>query len=573
MRRPLSSAPRLQGMSIRQKILLGTAVSCVLLLLFIVAYLVQESTERSAAEVLAAPRELLYEGGISVEQVNLSSVSMQQSGQSLVLQLGFQGFDAAGRTLKISSIPCVSIYGLRQPARIAIELPNLVAWDYLPTLDLSGQNFVQGIFLHDQTLYLQLRFDVSLSLEGQGGVLKLKMKRAETQHAWPEGYRVVADVADRIGYTALAGTLAGMGMTPALSGDGQEVLMISPVYARQRAAQTFAEMVASLCQQAGSSARPQVISLAEGALPSLQETYAADSSRLVLTKAQALMRDAQILDYAADAGRALVKRAGGAVLLLEDSGVRQPLYIARMPEVIAGALSHDGAIAALSTTQERIMLYQNGQTALTGAPSGGLVRTMAWTDENQLYLMGGNPLRFYWVDPLVEAGTELQARLADQHNGLEGRLVGRKGVLYLQDEEQGIVYRCNPADDSRSACALGYHFDVSQDGTTLAVQTDIGTGVGLKLVDLTQASIQERLIGMGLDLHDFCVSSDGQRVYYLAKQSGDYALYRYARASGTTERLMNLPACTLYPTMEEGTLLLNIQQNGVWWIYRLRLEA
>nr|HML49739.1 hypothetical protein [Clostridia bacterium] len=256
---PPGSGPR--GMSARQVILFITATACVLLLLVVAAYFAWGREEWSAAEVLEASHEVLYEGGVPVEQVNLSSVSVQQSGQTLLLQLDFKGSDSQGRPAKITSIPRVSIYSLKQPARIAIELPNLAAWDYVSTLDLSGQSLIQGVFLHAQTLYVQLRFDVSVSLEGQGGVLKLKMKRAQTQQAWPEGYRVVADVADRIEYTALAGTLSGMGMTPALSGDEKAVVMISPVYDRQRAAQTFAESIVSLCRQAGSNASAQAIAL------------------------------------------------------------------------------------------------------------------------------------------------------------------------------------------------------------------------------------------------------------------------------------------------------------------------
>nr|HML49318.1 hypothetical protein [Clostridia bacterium] len=237
----------------------------------------------------------------------------------------------------------------------------------------------------------------------------------------------------------------------------------------------------------------------------------------------------------------------------------------------AGALSHDGSIAAISTAQDKVVLYRDGRSSMIGALSGP-TKTMAWTRENLLYLMNGNPLRFYWTDPTQTAGSDLTPQLADPYNGLEGRLVGRENVLYLQGEQQNIVYRCNPADASRSACALGYRFEVSQDGSSLVVQTDQGDNVGLKLVDL-ERSQGEQLIGLGLDLHDFCVSHDGQSVYYLAKEDGEYALYQYDRADGRAKHIMNLPECTLYPTMEAGTLLLNLQKDGVWWVCRLALKG
>ena len=525
MHRPQPRGPR-RGMSARQAILLSTAIACILLLLTIVIYLMWERVQEQKTEVLTAPHEVLYEGGVSVEQVNLASLTIQQSGQTLALQLGFQGYDSQGRSVRITSIPRVSIYGLRQPTRIAIELPNLVGWDYLETLDLSGQDFIQGVFLHAQTLYLQLRFDVSVSLEGQGGVLRMKIKRALSQHAWPQGFRVVADVVSRIEYTALAGTLSGMGMTPVLSDDDHAIVMISPIYESQRAARAFAEMVASLCRQAESKASPQVLALAAGALPSMQASYASDASYLSLHNAQALMRDAQILDYASEAGRALVKRGDGAVLLLQEQGRREPLYVARVPEVIAGALSHDGNIVALSTAQEKVVLYQKGHIVKIGEPLSGPTRTLAWTQENLLYFMNGNPSRFYWTDPKQAFDAEITPRLADQHSGLDGRLIGRRDRLYLQGEQQEIIYRCNPADASRSVCALGYRFDVSQDGSSMVVQTDEGMGTGLKIVNLDE-SADEQLIGLGLDLHDFCISHDGEYVFYLTKQGGGCALYRY----------------------------------------------
>ena len=568
MHRSPSRRGKPPGLSPRQMVLLGTAAACVFFLLVILGYLVWERANAREIQVLDAPRTMLYEGGVPVERVHLTDVSMQQNGQALAMQLRFQGYDGMDRAVAITSIPRVTIYGLKQPARIAIKLPNLAAWEDSSALDLSGQTFVQGVFLHDQTLYLQLNFYASLALEGQGGVLKLTLTRMGTAPAWPSGHRVVADVADRIGYTALTGTLSGMGMTPVLSADGNAVLMISPVYGRQRAAQAFAGQVAAVCKHAESKATPQVIPLEAGALPTVQALHAAD---FMPAKAKLLMRDAQILDHAAESGRMLVKRADGAVLVLEESGKRRPLFLERLPETLAGALSHDGGIGALSTADGQILLHQKGDTTAV-AGLGGPTRTLAWTRENLLYFMNGDPLGFYWVDPSQAMDAEVTPQRADQYGGLEGRLIGRRHALYLQGEEQNIVYRCNPADASRSTCALGYRFDVSQDGSALAVQTDRGAGTGLKLVNLNAVD-DEQLIGLGLDLYDFCLSYDGQRAYYLDREAEGYALYRYDRASGATQRMMKLPACTLYATAQAGTLLLNVQKDGVWWVYRLALDA
>jgi len=495
---------------------------------------------------------------------------VSEDAAALYVRMRFSAKEADGQAADIKSIPLLRVNRMASPERIAVEIPALTGGTSAALLGVDSVEGAAALFVLDRTVYIQCASPVSVSLDGQGGVLTVKLTPTGAE-APLTGWRVVADVVDQYEYTPLLGSLRDTGMHPMRCADGTTIVLSSKLFAQRSGAEAILKTAVSLCRAAGMASVPR-LAYYDGTLPEHGLPAVADDTRAFSDAAGAalLLEDARILAAAPDGSAFVAARANGAPVVLYPDGSHEPLQMDHVPQTVAAAVSGKAGLVALSTESGDVLLCDmgTGVTRLVGEASLPAVTAMAFTGSGKLYLMRGSPRRFWVCDPALPQDDPGFLTEADPFPGEDGVLVGMaasESLLLLSPD--GMVYRCDPARGVRTAMAIGSAFAVGADGGKLAVRAGSETAA-LRIVDLKDKS--ERFAGFGLTVTGLCVSKDSGAVYYLTQGGkGGASLNRWDTAAESAAVVGTMPDGSLYASDSASSVLLNAQTDGVWKVWRV----
>ncbi|GHU68587.1 hypothetical protein FACS1894184_10930 [Clostridia bacterium] len=533
---------------------------------------------RPAAVLPNAPDgEMIYEGGRDVDSVAVQSAAINPTASGLSLTLSFTGWTAQGEAVPIQSIPLLTVKRYQNPERLAVAVPDLADWSAITDLEFPNTPGVSisSVFCLDRTLYWQLSGPAAVSLQGQGGSLRLTLE--SVSRSGQSGFVVLTDACDRVEYVPLLGSLLQLGFSPVRSADGVTVVLQSRRFGNKSDAQALERTARALSQSAGAPASVWVERFDGNRLP--QPNPSPDKSAIARlfdgAQTELIMRDAQILAKADASPVYLVERANGALLTLNESGTRAALPVQHIPSVVCAALSPNARYAALATDNGDMQIIDaktgRGSILNETTPNETEVRaetttTFAWFDDTMLAMMMGDPLRFLSVDASLPDDDPDAIRRIDPYPGVEGEMLGTADRLFLLDEQR-MLYRITPSDASRAAIGLADRFAVSPDGEMVVLMSGDEQGATLVFNDLR--AWQPKLIGVGMPVEDICVG-DGGTVYILMNESSGFRLYRYNASNGTVTALGRMPKSKLYATDSPNALIVNaLGDDDVWTVYRL----
>ena len=550
-------------------------------LLAVVLYLVVANPFAGKQPTVSVSREQLYQGGRHVDAVDIVSATWRaEPGNSadVEITLSFSGTDADGILVPIQSIPLLTVYRYPSPERLAINIPALSSWTALDTLSLAGQGLIDAAFCLNNTVYLQLRAPVSVSLEGVGGSLVLHLTHKPAQQT-QTGYAALIDAFTRNDYSDALDMLEGIGMSPALCSDGQTILMQSQLLRGEAAANTVARKAEEICRSRGMNLKARTARVSSDTPPSVTEPMTVTERDRAWggMNAHLVMRDARILAQAQSSPELLVERGDGALTLLNESGAHRPLKGRSLPRATKAALSADASLIAYTTATGELMIQNNdsGQTRPLGYPITPGTTTYAWLGTDTLYAMSGEPIRFYYVaadeaffsaDHSPETDT---VNTADPFAGSDGVLVPTSGSLFFL-ESSSMAYRINLEAQTRVSVGLASEFAVSPNGAALVLMEGDASGASLTWVDTTQR--EQRVIGIGMPVVSFCMDAGGTRAYIIQHERGKARLYAYEPRDATLKPLAYIPSGTLYTPSQPGSVIVNCKEtDGSWSVYMVTI--
>lgn len=234
----------------------------------------------------------VVEGGGTVKNANLYSLDMKDDGADTVLTLDFVSdskLSGAGTQMDVSNPPKYRVYTLGRPYRLVIEFPALAYWDYEREFDSNASELIQGVFNYSPEqggvfrLYLQLSRETAYQVSDVDSVVTVTLRPIRQTDAEqtpvPTDDGAVDILEDEIAPAGLAyyvlanayrdycsGGIAVEEMTPVLSSNGLNILLISEAFESKNAAVALMEQILTREENAV-RANWEVIELADGTLP------------------------------------------------------------------------------------------------------------------------------------------------------------------------------------------------------------------------------------------------------------------------------------------------------------------
>ena len=512
----------------------------------------QKNTQaETAAPGYYGAGEVAYGGNTqAIEDLNVKSLTLlaqpEGSNAGATLQFAFvTGSRMSGGEQEQGGcgVPAYSVYSLNNPARLVIELENLAHWDYRHALDLNNPLLI-GTFQHTlvdssrMRIYIQLSQPVYFSAKAEGDNLTISLQPQSTKDQ--TFYYVTANAYAEY----CAGTIPSeCGVTPTLSADLQNTLLISKPFSTQEEADAFAAKARELCP-----ALPKelwrTVSLKTGGLPAYDST----------------------LDYLTASSTPAVRLPDGtekALPVLVPDG----LYLCGLPNNEGFLYSRETSTDSESSFQQLYKMKWDGQTSLATAFEFSAVEKAQYSPDGRklavldrvegsthLYVFdadtyellndlsemgfGGNTSTYLWnsLGNIIYAITGVDTiglhqfdysipdeasrhSIVDADSVDEGNLGYCDGELYFANatmEGGSIIYRIKPEGGVRKPFTPGSRFAISSDAKYIAIvdsNVSGGSGAVLKLYDTATGST--RALTSDFYPYDCIWSLDCTKLYYI----------------------------------------------------------
>ena len=527
------------------------ALCLILALAFAASGCAQKNSQaQAAAPGYYAAGEVAYGGNAqAIEDLNIKSLTLlklQGDHTDTTLQFAFvTGSRMSGGEQEQSGcgVPAYSVYTLENPARLVIEFENLAHWDYRHGLELNNPLFI-GTFQHAladssrMRIYIQLSLPVYFSAKAEGDTLTIALQPQEAKEQTL--YYVTANAYEEY----CAGTIPSeCSVTPTLSADLQNTLLISKSFPTQEEADAFAAKAKELCPSLPKELW-RTVSLKTGQLPAYDST----------------------LNYLKASSTPVVRLPDGTektVPVLVPDG----LYLCSLPNNEGFLYSKETGTDSESSFQQLYKMKWDGQTSLATAFEFSAVEKAQYSPDGRklavldriegsthLYVFdadtyellndlsemgfGGNTSTFLWnsLGNIIYAITGVNTiglhqfdysipdeasrhSIVDADSVDEGNLGYCDGELYFANatmEGGSIINRIKPEGGVRKPFTPGSRFAISSDAKYIAIvdsNVSGGSGAVLKLYDTATGST--RALTSDFYPYDCIWSLDCTRLYYI----------------------------------------------------------
>ncbi|MDL2218462.1 hypothetical protein LJC27_07355 [Christensenellaceae bacterium OttesenSCG-928-M15] len=497
----------------------------------------------------------LHQAGVSVadvEKYNLKDISfsshMEEGNAETVVRLSFVSgsrLSGDGEEHENSGVPAHNIYALDNPARLVVELDGVSYWDYRRNMELFGG--VQGVFSHIPaqnpriSLYFQLESPVRFlaSIDGDDIVVRLRKEQAEDA----EKYFVTVNAYDAYRSGVIP---AESDLTPTLSGNLENVLMISPPFSTEEEAVQY--------ESAAKTANPlvdpdlfRVVALQSGKLPAYDRSldYLTIERQSVIrlesgatVSVPVLAPDGLYLADLPDGSGYLYSRLettddGASYQRLYISlytGVTRPATSFEFIDIDRACFSPDGRkLVVLERTSDSTHLYVFDSNTyellndLSEMGFGGNTGAFLFNSlGNSIYAVTGvSDVQLHQFDYSIPNEQERHS-IVDQNSVDEGSLGYSDGELYFAHStmEQGsMIYRIKPEGGVRKPFMPGGTFSISNDEKYMAVSSSgetSTTGTSSNTFELYDFATGTRTsISDSVYPYDFIWSKDCSKLFYI----------------------------------------------------------
>lgn len=522
-------------------------------------------------------------GGGTVLNANLCSLKMKDSGADTVLTFDFTSdstLSGTGTEREVANPPYYKVYALDKPYRLVIEFESLAYWDYERDFNTDSSELIRGAFNYSPEqggvfrLYLQLSDEAAYKVVSEGSVVTVTLRpvwqTAETPAPTQTDTGAVEIMEDEIApagtaYYVLAnayrdycsGSITTDEMTPVLSADGMNILLISEAFSSKNAAETMMENILSREENAV-RANWEVVELADNALPEYTEdmdyqaAYDVVPARLdgAPREFEIVIPDGLFLAMTPDNAGLLYSRrvseyeAGGSVseyevlcVKLADGASRQLLDF-EFQEVESVKYSPDGRkLAVLEQSGESMHLYvfdvdsRDLLTDLSSMGFGDTVSAYCWDSMGgRIFSIGGsNKIVVNQYDFNVPDESK-RCTVVDKKGVDETSLAFLNGEVFFCEttlEDGPRMYRIKPEGGLRKFYLAADAFAFSEDDRYLAY-TNNGTDYAAASSDSADGSSATEPVFAIVDLQsgavtnietDFCVytfmwSKNASKLFY-----------------------------------------------------------
>lgn len=532
----------------------------------------------------------VLEGGGTVKNANLYSLNMKDEGADTVLILDFVSdskLSGTGTQMEVGNPPKYKVYTLGKPYRLVIEFQSLAYWDYEREFDADASELIQGAFNYSPEqggvfrLYLQLSREAAYQVSDEDSVITITLRpirQAETEGTpAPTEDGAVDILEDEIAPAGMAyyvlanayrdycsGSIAADEMTPVLSLNGVNILLISEAFKSKNAAEALMEEI--LAREANAvRANWEVVELADGALPDYSQemdylaAYDVAPARVggEPVQSEVVIPDGLFLTMTPDNGGLLYSRhmteyeAGGSLTEYEllyvqypDGGSRQLLDF-EFQTVESAKYSPDGRkLAVLERSGESAHLYvfdvdsRDLLTDLSSMGFGDTVSAYCWDGMGgRIFSIGGsNEIVVNQYDFNVPSESKRHT-VVDKKGVDETSLGFLNGEVFFCEttlENGPQMFRIKPEGGLRRLYLAADAFAFSEDDRYLAytdnkndyaaAQDSADSSVGEKpvfaVVDLQTGSVVN--IETDFRVYSFIWSKDAKKLFYFENMlSGD----------------------------------------------------
>lgn len=576
-----------------------------------------------------------FEGGESLEQVNLKQVSVSPTEEGVEVRLQFvKGSEKLGFAEEpLQQAPHFVVSELARPYRLSIALDGVVNWDYTaPAIPDTG--YYQGMFkqvsVEDRPgqVYFQFSAPMAYQVQTDGGELIIRLRPLTKPDV--SRYYALLNAFDEY---ALGKITHDGRLTPTLCADQKNVTLISQAFETLEEAQNFAVSITSEYGEALSGKEAVAAEIEIGSLPEYNDKadVAALRNRQMIERdgqAQSLplfISNGRFLCWTPDGAQALyakplnqVERLSGDDQLL---WIQEELYLmdaagnstrlrpesmqaAPFASIVQAAYSPDGRYLAVleqveMTEQYQRILYifdlENDFAQLQPGEEGfgAITASFAWgPDSNTLYAMTGNEnLNLQLMSYTLGAAEGDRVRYLDETPGTEGQVATAGDFIYFtarDAEGNSGVHRIHPDGSGRELVGAGMEYALSPDGARMALKQEQGNQEAdvrdtLLLVDL--ATLQSQELSGDSAVIDMAFSQDGTHLYYTAvvydqqDESDPFAtnLFDVSLAANESQLVGRLAASEIYAANQAQELMLVAYLPGsyqsVTATYRLNLAG
>ncbi|MDD3244202.1 MAG: hypothetical protein PHD32_10835 [Eubacteriales bacterium] len=558
--------------------------------------------------------EQALSGGRELYGQNLSDIQVSSdSGDTVItlnfmsgsLQLGMEETASAG----VPSYTTSHIAGLN---RLVLHIQGLIFWDYKVFKDELNSTPVNGILqevpinTEETRLYISIKDEYAYQISEQGNklIIRLRALNKADDVKWYATMNAFNEYSDGL----LPETL---GLTPTLSSDRVNAVMISQPFDTQEAAEAFAQELKS-----GIQALPDgedadmlkelkamtvgVVKLANSQLPDFSEQGALEalSQSNVLQRgdtaqgAPALVSNGRFLCYTPDAASYVFARP--FFLSDEDGGmtIYEKIYTSTVGEdvpqlllefefvsVTQARFSPDGQYLAFldQTSMTRsLYIYDLANQTLIAAAEEGMgddTAAFAWAGSGHtLYAISGE-LDVLELMKLEIGGGADGANAVSRVGNMEltsGDMDLAGDTIYVAQsggEWEDGIYAINTGTAAHEKVCDGYSFLLNKKDGRLLVMEDAQDGAyNLKVVTPADGNVMK--VAENQDIGEVAWDADGSYIYYTVfdSQTGDaqYPVTLYQFKLGEAQAQMRLVNGQLFGAGSGGQVLMVYvySQNG-----------
>ena len=536
-------------------------------------------------------------GGKPAQGANLKDISVWRQGGDTVVTLSFRsGSDEAGTEERnLPAAPAYTLKALDGADRFALQLEGVEYWDYALYEEELADTALRGVFHHGAfgpnqgALYFNLTQPCDFRTEQSGNQLTLYFRPRQPQ----QGSRWYIAVN---GYDLYPGNenldlLQELTLYPTLCSDLASVILLSKGFADKSQAQQFLTQHEQTISRLLPGRVPSLVELPVGALPENDEQ--AQLMNLMDTpvgtregqacQSELLQANGRFLCWAPDGASYIYTRTSyeaagegmtGYEQLWQHGQADEPVLEGHeYVSILSAEYSADGRYLAVLEQNEQ--LYRSLEivdmnTGLTYLPTemgfGHDTPAFVWDEERPvLYAISGEGegLQFMSYD-LTTPGSPVSQALHEPE-AFESALDEAGGRLYFiqwsQQLDRGQLCSMPVDGGPIRTHTSADSFLLSPNKQYSAVSGDNEQGPYLNLANLSTGQVVP--VDKGSIVVDMQWDAASDRLYYSVynvdaeQESQPLSLYAYDVASGTSEKLMDMVAGSLYPAnVSRGVVLV-----------------
>lgn len=574
-----NAGPRKRKTLIKQAILAGTALICIIVLICICT-MCGGSARYSSKKFNSV--SAIAKGGKTQDDCNCTAIEYLAEEEFVEVKLSFVSGSTAEGDTKECGVPEYSVSFISSPLRLKIEVLSLEYWDYvINSAPVDETQLLTGMFYNvleeTTTFYFNLSKNVTFKVvENEDGSLSVLLKPDDK--SVEGGWYLLSDTY----YEFQEGKLTEEDFTPTLCDDNISVLMISKPFKNRAAAEKMRD---KLLTSSFEGKQIRVEELAGGELPKYSEntdTLALLSESILSvngtkTSLPLFFANARFICWNPSGEEALFSKtidSGENLYIADKAGTKHLLLDKALATVALATFSKNEQVLAFVETAEEtelVSIYdikENSLKVLVDEEGASLfsdkITGIALSDEgDKLFVLSGDG--YYTLKEYDVLSGEVKNLRTDII--VESKLYYLDGKLYYSDciEEREAIVSHTLEDDTIQKLALGADFMLSPDGKKLAVITEnYATSIcTLNLVDLEQGVTEE--VFEDIVTGEYFVSFDNKAVFFIT-ETGDQEFYYQIMRYDIEEKTLSAKAqcinAVFYPSNAAEEMIISIIYTG-----------